>query len=388
MKAFPPLAATRTPLLPQPTFRTALAVTVVAAALLSGQAAHALGVRLGNIATPLGHMDNQLYGIGLVAGLANDGDKNPNYTLQSLANVFQDIGITVPAQSISSKNVAVVLVTATVPPGLKPGNKIDVTVAAMGDAKSLQGGVLLLTQLYGPNKQPYATAQGPLAIGGFSLGSAGAGGANVQKNHPTTGQIIDGAIVQREIPVTLVRDNSIAIVLREQNFSTAARVAEAINAKFPGSSHAESSSTVRVKIPEPYLTAHIDFIAQLEAIEVEPNVPARIIINERTGTIVATAPIKISSCAVSHGNIVVRVAETLEVSQPSAFAQVGQTQVVPRTDTQVTEDKARLRALPEMPSIEKVAAYLNDLGATPRDMMAIFEAMKQAGALQAELVVR
>jgi flagellar P-ring protein FlgI len=362
-----------------------IAKFIVVLVLTSSLTAQAFLVRLGNLAFPLGSRDNQLFGIGLVSGLANDGDKNPNYTLQSLANTFQSIGISVPAQSISSKNVAVVQVTATIRGGMKSGNKLDVTVAAMGDAKSLQGGVLMQTLLYGIDKKVYATAQGPLAVGGFSLGNSG---ANVQKNHPTTAQIINGASVEREIPETIVRDNSISYVLREPNFTTAARMAEAINVKYPGSSHAESQTTVRVKIPDTYQTAYVDFIAQLEAVEVDPGIPATIVLNERTGTIVATAAIKISSCAVSHGNIVVKIADTPEASQPSPFAQTGQTVVTTRTDVGVTEDKVRLKALPDMPSIERVAALMNEIGATPRDMMAIFEAMKQAGALQAELVVR
>lgn len=348
----------------------------------------AIQVRVRDVAFILGAQDNQLVGIGLVAGLANDGDKDPAYTLQSLQNTFQSFGIALPAAQLTAKNVAVVLVTANIPPDQKKGSKIDVTVAAMGDAKSLQGGVLMQTLLYGADRNVYATAQGPIAVGGFSLGNAGAGGANVQKNHPTTGQIIGGAIVQAEIPSTRVHGDSIFVVLREQDFSSAARMAEKINEKFPNTSQAESSTTVRVKIPDLYRTATIPFIAQVEAVEFEPDSPARVIINERTGTIVVSARTQIATCAITHGNIVVKVAETLEVSQPAPFAQVGQTQVVPRTDTQVTEQPGHLKALPDMPTVEKLAFFLNQVGATPRDLMAIFEAMKQAGALQAELIIR
>jgi flagellar P-ring protein FlgI len=360
---------------------------LIAALLATGGTVHAIQVRVRDVSFVLGARDNQLYGIGLVAGLANDGDKDPAYTLQAMQNALQSIGISVPATQITAKNVAVVLVTAVIPPNAKDGSKIDITVASMGDAKSLQGGVLLPTRLYGPNGDnvAYASAAGKIAVGGFSLGSSGAGGANVQKNHPTTGQIINGALVERAIPTTVVRGDSIFLVLREHDYSTAARMAEAINEQFPNSCHAEDSTTVRVKIPDLYRNNYVPFIGQLEAVPFEPDTPARIIINERTGTIVVSARTRVSTCAVAHGNIVVKIAETQEASQPSPFAQTGQTVVTTRTDTSVTEDSGRLRALPDLPTVEKLAYWLNQMGATPRDMMAIFEAMKQAGALQAEL---
>ncbi len=359
--------------------------SLLALALMSTLTAQAVTSRIKDLAFVLGAQENQLFGIGLVAGLNNDGDKNLVSTLASMANVFQQFGITLPASTLSSKNVALVMVTAEIPADQKPGNKIDVTVSAIGDAKSLQGGVLVQTYLYGADKEVYATAQGAVTVGGFSLGNAG---GNVQKNHPTTAQVVSGGFVVKTIPSTTVRNDAIDLVLRERDFSTAARMAEAINVKYSGSSHAMDGTTVRVKIPDTYQTLPVAFIAQLEALEVTPDSRAVIILNERTGTIVVTSRVKISSCAVAHGNIVVKIADTLDVSQPSPFAQVGQTAVTPRTDTAVSEDKARLKAFPEMPTVDKIANYLNEMGATPRDMMAIFEAMKQAGALQAELIVR
>jgi flagellar P-ring protein precursor FlgI len=359
--------------------------SILILALTSTLTAQAVTSRVRDLAFFLGAQNNQLFGIGIVAGLNNDGDKNLVPTLASMANVLQTFGITLPASALSSKNIALVMVTANLPDGAKPGNTIDVTVAAMGDAKSLQGGVLQNTLLFGLDKDVYATAQGAVTIGGFSLGTGGAGGASVQKNHPTTGQVINGGNVQKTVPVTLVRNESVDIILNEKDYTTAARMAEAINAKYSGSSQAMDASTVRVKIPDTYQTVPVDFVAQLQAIELTPDTPARIILNERTGTIVVTGRVKISSCAVSHGNIVVKIAESLDVSQPSPFAQVGTTQVTPRTDLQVTEEKARLKAFPEMPTIDKIANSLNEMGATPRDMMAIFQAMKQAGALHAEL---
>jgi flagellar P-ring protein precursor FlgI len=210
----------------------------------------------------------------------------------------------------------------------------------------------------------------------------------VQKNHPTVAQIIGGALVEKEIPATIVHDNSLELLLREPDFTSAARLAAAINEKYTNSSQALDATTVRVKIPEDLAASPINFIAELEAVELTPDTPARIIINERTGTIVANSRIKISSCAVSHGNLTINIASTLDVSQPAPFSKQGTTVVTPRTETTVTENKASVVTLPELPTVEKVAASLNALGVTPRDIMAIFQSMKQAGALQAELIIR
>ncbi|MCF7762503.1 MAG: flagellar basal body P-ring protein FlgI [Verrucomicrobia bacterium] len=345
-------------------------------------------VRVGDQAFVLGERSNQLIGVGLVSGLNTVGDKDPAQTRAALANTLRRFGINLPATSLTSKDIAVVLVTADLPPFAKSGSRIDVTVSAMGDAKSLEGGMLAQTLLYGVDGNVYAIGQGPVAIGGFSLGGGGGGGANVQKNHPLTGQIIGGASVEKTVPVTLVRGNAIELVLRDYDFSNSARMAEAVNAKFPSSAHAVDGGSVRVEIPDTYQTHPIDFVAQLREITFQVDTPARVVINEKTGTIVATARTKISSCAVAHGNIIVQISETLDVSQPSPFAQTGTTQVVPTTQVDVTEQAAQMKAFPEMPTVDRVAAAMNELGATPRDMMAIFQAMKQAGALHAELIVR
>ncbi|MBI4658806.1 MAG: flagellar basal body P-ring protein FlgI [Verrucomicrobia bacterium] len=360
-------------------------LVVAGASAISAEAA---AVRVRDLTFVHGARDNQLVGYGMVYGLANDGDKDPIYTKAAFGNTLRRLGITVPADAISSKNVAAVIVTADIAYDTRSGNRINVNVAAAGDAKSLQGGVLAMTPLQGVDGEVYAVAQGALAVGGFALGQGGGGGATVQKNHPTTATIIGGALVEREIPVTLVQGDAIQFVLREPDFTTAARMAQEVNSTFPGSSHAVSGTTVRVKIPDNYQHAPVDFIARVQAVEVTPDTPARVIVNERTGTVVVTARTKVSSCAITHGNLVVKIAETLDVSQPSPFAQVGQTAVVPRTETQVAEQPAKMKAFPEMPTVEKIAASLNELGATPRDVMAILEAMQQAGALQAELLIR
>jgi flagellar P-ring protein precursor FlgI len=258
----------------------------------------------------------------------------------------------------------------------------------MGDAKSLQGGVLIQTPLYGADGSVYAVGQGTLSIGGLSAGGEGAGGATVQKNHPTVGTIINGALVEREIPATIISDNHLELVLRDPDFTSAARMATAVNAKFADSSTALDATTVQVQMPDNWGGSAIDFIAQLEMLEVTPDTPARIVINERTGTIVATARIHISACAVAHGNVTISVANSQDVSQPNAFSQTGSTAVTSRTDAKIKEDKGGMMPLPELPTVEKVAAALNSLGVTPRDMMSMFEAMKEAGALQAELILR
>jgi flagellar P-ring protein precursor FlgI len=350
--------------------------------------ASATGVRLRDLVMVSGARDNQLVGYGLVAGLAGEGDKDPAYTKQTIANMLQRFGINLPASTLSAKNVAVVMVTADIPAFVKQGTRIDVNVASMGDAKTLQGGVLLQTPLFGADNKVYAVAQGAVSIGGFTAGTGGAGGATATKNHPTTGMIINGALVEKEIAANVVRDKTIELLLREPSFTVASRMAAAINNVFTNSAHARDTTSVQVLIPDEAEGAPVDFLASLEEIEVTPDTPARIIINERTGTIVATSSIQISSCAVSHGNITVNIVSTLNTSQPAPFSNRGRTTVTPSTTTDVTEQKSSLIPIPESLTVEKVAASLNALGVTPRDMMAIFEAMKQAGALQAELILR
>ena len=350
--------------------------------------ASAAGVRVRDLVMVAGARDNQLVGYGLVAGLNGDGDKDPVYTKQTIANLLLRYGINVPATTLSAKNVAVVMVTADIPAFAKLGGRIDVQVSSMGDAKSLQGGVLMQTPLLGADNKVYAVAQGPVSVGGFSAGQGGPGGATVTKNQPTVAQIIGGALVEREIATSVVRDNTIELLLRDPDFTSAVLMADAINEVFTNAARAVDSTSVRVRMPAGAETAPVDFIARVESVEVMPDTPARIILNERTGTIVATARIHISSCAVSHGNIVINVASTLTTSQPNALSSQGRTTVTPSTSTEVTENKSTMIPLPEMPTVEKVAVALNALGVTPRDMMSIFETMKQAGALQAELLIR
>jgi flagellar P-ring protein precursor FlgI len=334
-----------------------------------------------------GGRDNQLVGYGIVVGLAGDGDSNATSTLRAVSNILQRYGLSVNPSDIKAKNVAAVMITADISAFLKPGARIDVTVAAMGDAKSLQGGVLLQTPLLGGDGRAYAVAQGPVAIGGFLGGSGGPGGATVQKNHPTVGAISNGAIVEREIAAEFVRDNTIRLLLHNPDFTSAARMADAINEKFANSAHAIDAATVKVSLPEEYHGHDVSFLADLGTVEVQPDTLARIVINERTGTIVATSTVRLSQVAIAHGSLTITVTSNLNVSQPNAFSQNGRSVVTPSTQTAVNEGRGGFTVLNDPPSIERLAAALNSLGVSARDMMAIFQSLKRSGALQAELII-
>lgn len=362
-------------------------IPTLIALVLMAISAGATSVRVKDVAVVSGARDNQLSGIGLVVGLAGDGDKNPVFTIQSIANMLQNYGINVPAATVQSKNVAIVMVTADIPAFIKPGTRLDINVASFGDARSLQGGVLLQCPLKGADGGVYAVAQGPLSIGGFIGGVSGAGGATTQKNHPTVGQIVGGALVEREIPTTILQGNSMDFHLRQPDFTTAVRMASAINEVFTNSSLALDSTTVRVQLPPGVEQIPIDFLSRVEAVRFIPDTPARIIINERTGTIVANARIQVSRCAISHGNLTINISSALNVSQPNAFGDGG-TAVTPQTRTEVIEGTGRLIPIQQSPTVEEVAQSLNMLGVTPRDMVSIFQAMKQAGALHAEIILR
>jgi flagellar P-ring protein precursor FlgI len=334
-----------------------------------------------------GGRDNQLVGYGLVVGLAGDGDSNAISTLHAMANILQRYGITVNQQDIKSKNVAAVMITADIGAFLRPGARIDATVASMGDAKSLQGGVLLQAPLLGGDGRVYAVAQGPIAVGGFLGGAGGAGGATVQKNHPTVGLISNGAIVEREIPAQFVHDDTLRLLLHNPDFTSAARMADAINEKWPALAQAVDAATVSVHLPADFHGHDVAFLAELGTVEVQPDTLARIVINERTGTIVATSTVRISRVAIAHGSLTITVTNNQAVSQPNSFSNAGQTTAVQSTQTNVNEVKGGFTVLNEPPTIERLAAALNALGISTRDMMAIFQSLKRSGALQAELII-
>ena len=349
------------------------------------------GSRIKDLIDVEGARDNQLNGYGLVVGLAGTGDSKIDSTLQTIANALKNYGVNVPMDDIKSGNVAAVMVTADIPAFVKPGNRIDVTVSSIGDSKTLQGGVLLQVPLQGADKTVYAVAQGPIAVGGFLGGQGGPGGATVQKNFPTVGTIPNGAIVEREIPTEVVRNGAMNLMLRDADFTSAARMAEAINRVFPNTAIARDAKTVNVLLPNDYKDYPVNFLATVGSIELEPDTTARIVINERTGVIVATSNVRVSKVAVSHGSLTISIASTLTASQPNSAPLIGnaagQTVVLPSTTTDINEQKGSFQVVEEAPTIEKVAAALNALGVSTRDMMSIFQTMKRAGALQAELVL-
>ena len=343
--------------------------------------------RVKDITLVEGGRDNQLVGYGIVVGLAGDGDSNATTTLRSVSNILLRHGLAVAATDIKAKNAAAVMITADISAFLKSGTRIDVNVASMGDAKTLQGGVLLQTPLIGADGRVYAVAQGPVAIGGFLGGAGGAGGATVQKNHPTVGMISNGAIVEREIPAAFVRDNVLRLLLHNPDFTSAARMADAINLKFPASAHAIDAATVKVALPAEYSGNDVAFMADLGTVDVQPDTLARIVINERTGTIVATSTVRLSQVAIAHGSLTITVTSNIGVSQPNALSQGGSTVSTQSTQTAVNEGKGGFTILNDPPSIERLAAALNSLGVSTRDMMAIFQSLKRSGALQAELII-
>ncbi len=346
----------------------------------------ALAVRIKDIAAFDGVRDNQLIGYGLVVGLNGTGDSDQTkFPVQSLVNTLERMGITINRADITVKNVAAVMVTAVLPPFAKQGNSIDVLVSSVGDSKSLAGGTLLMTPLKGADSQVYAVAQGGVLTNSFSYGGQA---ASVQKNHPTAGRVPGGALVERELPNVLAGRNHLRLNLHQPDFTTAARVEAVINNRFKSAvASLTDPGSVQLTIPEEYQGKPVEFVAALERLEVTPDVMARVVLNERTGTIVMGENVRISTVAVSHGNLTLYVKETPQVSQPAPFSSTGDTKVVPRTTVKVTEEKKSLAVLQQGANIGDVVRALNALGVTPRDLIGIMQAIKAAGALNAELVV-
>lgn len=345
----------------------------------------ARGARIKDIAKLEGVRSNQLIGYGLVVGLNGTGDSaGTEFTIQSLVNMMERLGISVDRTKVKVDNVAAVLVTAELPPFAKPGNTIDVLVSSIGDADNLSGGSLLMTPLKGPDGKVYAVAQGPVTIGALAFGGKA---ASVQKNHPTVGRIPNGALVEREVPFSLDADKKVVYQLNQADFTTVSRITNVINSYFTQTiASAVDSGSLLVRVPEQYQGKTIDFIATLETLEVMPDTTARIVVNEKTGTIVMGSDVRLSTVAVSHANLSLVISEDAQVSQPNPLAE-GDTVVVPETNIEVVEEKGNLTVLEMGVSIGDVAAALNAIGASPRDLIAIFQAIKAAGALHAELVV-
>lgn len=371
--------------------RAAALLTALLAALLAGLAlAEPAGAqaRVKDVARVQGIRENSLYGYGLVIGLNGTGDKsrsNP-FTPQTIVNMLQRLGISVPVDRLDGKNVAAVMVTAKLPPFARAGMALDVTVSSLGDATTLQGGTLLLTPLQAADGRVYALAQGPVSVGGFA--ASGAGGDTVQKNHPTVGRIPGGAIVEREISFAL-DPSTLTFALLQPDFTTAVRLAAAVNGAVGAEvARAVDPTTVVVQVPPSERPRVVEFIARIESARLEIDAPARVVINERTGTVIMGAHLRISTVAVSHGNLAITIREDTQVSQPPPLAPRGAaTVVVPKSDVTVREDKGQLAVVPQGASIGEVVQGLNALGVTPRDLIAILQAIRQAGALMAELEI-
>jgi flagellar P-ring protein precursor FlgI len=365
-----------------------LTLILAIAALLGLLTSMARAARLKDIATFEGVRHNQIIGYGLIVGLNGTGDKTgTTFTTQTLVNVLKRMGINVPARQVRVKNVAAVMVTADLPPFVKPGSKIDVLVSSLGDATSLQGGTLLATPLYSIDRKIYAMAQGPISIGGFAI--SGAAGGGVQKNHPTVGRIVEGATVEREVPIRWQGKTRMTVKLNRPDFTTATNAAELIDKKLGGvEAKPLDASTIAFKVPEKYRQNLAVMIADLEKIELTPDSVAKVIVDERTGTVVIGENVRISTVAVAHGSLSIQIRESAEVSQPGAFAPAGaRTVVTPETEVEVQEGTQRLLLVKAGPTISDVVKALNAIGSTPRDLIMIFQAIKAAGALHAELEI-
>ncbi len=341
--------------------------------------------RLKDIARIAGVRENQLLGYGLVVGLNGTGDKKgTEFTIQTLASMLVKMGIRVNPSQVKVKNVAAVMVTAELPPFARPGIRLDVLVSSIGDCKSLQGGTLMLTPLRAIDGNIYALVQGPLSIGGFAAAS---GGDSAQKNHPTVGTIPSGALVEREMAIPMQFREQLDFVLYQPDFSTAEMIAETMNNKI-GAPIASSvdSRTVSVKVPPRFQDRVVDYISLLEGIEVFIDAPARIVINERTGTIVMGENVRISTVAISHGGLSVIIKAEQKVSQPNPFGE-GETVVTENKEINVEEKSARLMVVSEGVSLGDVVKALNAVGVTPRDLISILQVIKNSGALNAAMVI-
>ena len=365
-----------------------LAVRALMFGLLLAGAAQAS--RIKEVAAVEGVRSNQLTGFGLVVGLDGTGDQTTQmpYTAQGLSNYLQQLGITLPAASVAQlqlKNVAAVLVTASLPAFARPGQAIDVNVSSMGNSKSLKGGMLITTPLKGADGEVYALAQGNLIVAGAG---AAAGGSKVQINHLSAGRIPGGAQVERVVPTPLLSGDTIKLGLQASDFQTARRVAQAINTRFgAGSAQALDGRTIQVNAPTAS-DARVSFIAEMEELSLETSVPAaKVVINSRTGSVVLNQAVTLGACAIAHGNLSISISSTPVISQPSPLSTGGQTVVTEQSSIQIKQEAGILIQVPASPQLADVVRALNALGATPQDLLAILQAIKAAGALNAELEV-
>lgn len=344
--------------------------------------------RIKDISDIEGVRNNPLIGYGLVVGLNGTGDNisSMEFTKESLIGMLERLGVNTRDGKIKSKNIAAVMVTGNLPPFARQGTKIDVSISALGDAKSLQGGVLLVTPMVGADGEVYAIAQGSVAIGGFS---AQGDAESVTKGVPTSGRISNGAVIEREIPFDFGKLNSVKIALRNPDFTTATRISSAINS-YMGSIIAKTldSATIQIDLPYHKQDQIIQFITEIEQLRIEPDIQAKVVIDENTGVIVIGENVRINPIAIAQGNLTIKITETPLVSQPTPFSLTGETVTVPRTEIEVDEqEKNQLVNLKTGVSLQELIDGLNALGVGPRDMISILQAVKAAGALQAEIEV-
>jgi flagellar P-ring protein precursor FlgI len=366
-----------------------LAVASVAAmtAPLAAPAAYA-GPRIKDVADFEGVRENQLVGYGLVVGLAGTGDslRNNPQTRQSLQAMLERLGVNTSDGNLNTRNVAAVMVTANLPPFATQGSRIDVTVSAVGDARSLAGGTLLVTPLMGADQQVYAVAQGPLAIGGFA--ASGQSGSSVTRGVPTAGRIASGALVEREISFDIAAQQELRLALRNPDFTTAQRIASAINtAVGADAARASNPGSVVLRRPNEFAGDMVSLVGRIENLEVEVDTPARIVIDESSGIVVMGENVKVSTVAIAQGNLTISIQEDPFVSQPAPFSRGGETVVVPSSGVDVEEEQGGLVVVPGGVPLRQLVNGLNALGVTPRDMISILQALKAAGAIQAEIEV-
>ena len=347
----------------------------------------AFGVRIKDIADIKGVRQNQLVGYGLIVGLNGTGDSDSAiFTVQSMASMLEKMGVTVKAEDIEVDNVAAVMVTADLPPFARSGSRIDVLVSSIGDAENLQGGTLLFTPLKAADQQVYAVAQGPISTGGFAV--SGDSGSGVQKNFPTVGRVVNGALIEKEIPNKFNQKQSLTLALHSPDFTTSTRVARAINIAFYDEiARTHDAGTIEVKVPDKYMGNVVAMVTLIESLGVTPDTISKVIINERTGTVIMGENVRISTVAIAHGNLSIEIKEDTRVSQPLPFSPGGETVVTPDSNVQVQEGNNPIYLVNSGISIAAVVKALNALGVSPRDLIAIFQALKAAGALQAELEI-
>lgn len=345
-------------------------------------------IRIKNLTDWQGVRGNQLVGYGLVVGLEGTGDgQSSQFTIQATVNMLRRFRITVPPDGVKLKNVAAVMVTADLPAFVKTNSRIDVTVSSMGDAKSLQGGTLIQTPLLAANGEVYAVAQGPLSIGGFNFG---AGGSSVQKNHVAVGRIPKGAYVEQEVPSTLTDGSTTSLTLRDADFTTASRIADAIRREMPETgARATDAGTVSLTVPAEQTDNLVAFLAKVENIAVTPDNPAKIVVNERTGTIVMSGDVHLAAGVIAHGNISIRVEnDPIVVPSPPFSRNAPPPLVVPQKTTKVDEKKSELATIPATTNLDQLVRALNALGVTPRDLISILQAMHSKGMIYAEIEIQ